>query len=242
MFDNMTKLVALDQHAHRQVKVDINKVEETWSGQNMVPVVLSEFSKLIVQFPIVFSKNSETGQFVCVALTGFEKGQNLFWYNGGSTSIYTPLNISHLPFYVGQDEHSQDSPVMCIDVNSPALSDSGETLFDENGEATHYLKTAQSQLRALVEGNAQTSEFVATLVSHELLTPLTLDITFENGSKNNVRGLYSVDEVRLSELSDEHILALQKSGLLQLIHIQIASLGQLYALIDKKNKMDALKP
>lgn len=234
----MKNLIALDPQVHRDIRIDTHKVEAKWAKLNMVPVVLSEFSKLVVQFPIVFSKNIETGQFVCVALTGLEKGQNLFWENGRSTSIYTPLNIAHLPFYVGQDEQSKNDSVICIDIQSSALSEQGEALFDSSGNATQYLKNAQSHLRALVEGNLQTEAFISTLLEFKLLTKLTLDITFENGTKNTIKGLYSVDEEAMAKLSESQIIGLQQSGYLQLIHIQLASLGQIYALINKKHTMN----
>jgi len=237
----MKNLVALDPQVHRDIRINPHTIEAKWAKLNMVPVVLSEFSKLVVQFPIVFSKNIETGQFVCVALTGFEKGQNLFWENGSSTSIYTPLHITHLPFYVGQDEQSNNNSVICIDTQSSALSEQGEALFDVEGNATPYLKSAQSHLQALVEGTPQTETFISLLLKYKLLTQITLDITFGNGTKNTIKGLYSVDEERMEKLSESQIIELQQSGYLQLIHIQLASLGQIYALINKKNKMDLIE-
>jgi hypothetical protein len=63
----MTSLVALDTLWHRQVHIDEKKVEETAADLHLIPLVVSEFTQALAQFPILFSKNTETGQFACVA-------------------------------------------------------------------------------------------------------------------------------------------------------------------------------
>ena len=77
----MSHFVALNPHQHQNLKVLPDKVTQTGSQNQTISVVLSEFSDLIVQYPIVFTKDPESGQFVCSALLGFEKGENLYWRN-----------------------------------------------------------------------------------------------------------------------------------------------------------------
>ena len=60
----MANLIALHNIAHRHLKICPEKVEAHGANLSMVPVMLSEFLKLVVQFPIALSKNKETGQFV----------------------------------------------------------------------------------------------------------------------------------------------------------------------------------
>jgi hypothetical protein len=240
----MAKLVALNSQAHNMLRVNTEKIAEHGADLQMIPVVISEFLKLVVQFPILFSKNVETGQFVCVALMGLEEDENLFWQNAQFNSIYIPLNIARQPFFVGQDEQSGDDYVVCIDLQSNTLSESPsegkqELLFDPQGAASVYLQTAQSLLAQLINGEQQTTEFIQTLLIHELLVPLSLDITFEDNRSCKINGLYSVDEDKLASLDVGVLTELNAKGLLQPIYTQLASLGQIYALIDKQNRRNA---
>jgi hypothetical protein len=241
---NLARLVALNNKTHKNLRVNTGNIDEHGADLHMIPVVLSEFLKLVVQFPILFSKNVDTGQFVCVALMGLEEDENLFWQNAQFDSIYIPLNIARQPFFVGQGDQSGDDYVICIDLQSPALSEltttgKQELLFDPEGAASHYLQSAQSILAQLINGEQQTAEFIQTLLKHNLLVPLSLDITFENEQSCTVNGLYSVDEDRLATLDISVLTELNTKSLLQPIYTQLASLGQIYALIDKKNRRNA---
>ena len=78
----MTKYVALDPSAHRGLKINTDALQAQGANERIVPVVISEFPKLVIEYPIVFTKHEETGRFVCVAVLGFDPKENLFWQNG----------------------------------------------------------------------------------------------------------------------------------------------------------------
>ena len=48
-----------------------------------MPVVVSEFPLLAVHYPILLSKDADTGAFYCGAMLGFDAGENLFLAEGG---------------------------------------------------------------------------------------------------------------------------------------------------------------
>lgn len=52
-----TKFVTLSQTEHKHLKIQPSKVEALGAQQTMVPVVINEFKKLCVQYPIVLTKN-----------------------------------------------------------------------------------------------------------------------------------------------------------------------------------------
>lgn len=229
----MNQFVALHPQAHQQLRIDSRLIEAQGAQQRLVPVVLSEFLKLVVDYPIVFTKNADTGRFVCAALLGFDERENLFWQAEQWQSIYVPLHIQRQPFFIGEE---QGQTLVCLDQHSPCISrEQGELLFTAQGEETLFLQQAKAILAELVKGEQETQEFIHKLLQLNLLTPMALEISFANGQSTRVQGLYTIDEARLAMLSDEQRLELHALGYWQPIYTLLASLGQIYALIHKKN-------
>lgn len=235
----MSTVVALNKQAHGAIKVDTQQVGAAGADLHLVPVVMSEFRKLIVHYPITFSKNAETGQFMCSAVMGFEAGENLFWHHTGWQGVYIPLQITRQPFFLGQDGAGAngDEIVLCINEDSPLISeDRGEALFDDCGNPSSYLQQQQQQLSQLFHGERQTAAFVAAVLELDLLTAMTLKIDFADQSSTAVNGLYTIDEDKLAKLSGDQLRQLQQAEHLAAIYAMIHSTAQIYSLIDKKNQ------
>jgi len=228
----MSNIVTLHNNAHRKLRVIPERVEAQGKGFSMIPVMLNEFLKLAVQFPIALTKNKETGKFVCIAMFGFQQGENLFF--GDEDTLYTPLNIGRQPFFLGD---SDGQHVICFDSDSDCLdATDGEPLFDSEGGAAPYLQRIQSQLAELLDGESKIQDFVEKLVSLELLQSMRLEIDFVNGESQQINGVYTIDEDKLDALSAEGIAELHSLGYLGYIYAMITSMGQIYALVQKKNK------
>jgi len=228
----MTSYVALNNQVHKHLKVDTRLIDAQGANEKMVPVVVSEFLKLAVQYPIAFTKSAETGQFICVAVLGFE--ENLFWQHNHWQAIYVPLNIQRQPFFVGQENNT---PIICINPESPVLTqNTGEPLFNEAGAASDYLNRMQEILGELIRGEAQTKQFIAALNDYKLIMPMSLDITFANQTEQKVQGLYTIDETKLAALDKDRLFDLHQHGYLQAIYTMISSTSQIYSLIQKKNE------
>ena len=238
----MANLVAVDNKNHLKVQIDTSKLALHGAKLNMVPVVLSEFSNLAVQYPIVLTKNGDTGKFVFVALLGFEAGENLFWQNGQWQGLYLPLQIRRQPFFVGNPDASNPivkngDHIVCIDTQSPAItSEGGMALFDDRGLVTEFFHQTKACLAQLLTGEVDNKNLIDNLQNMALLQSMSLEITFANLESRRLNGLYTINQDKLAKLNDEHILQLHKLGLLGAIHILITSLGHVQALIDLKNK------
>ena len=234
----MAHLVSLDNTAHRQIRMDSTRVEVAGATLNMVPVVLSEFLKLVVQYPIALAKDKDTGRFVCVALFGFYERENLFVDNGQWNAIYIPLQVSRQPFFLGNDAaQGGEQFVVCIDVEHDSIQPTGgDAIFDAEGRETAYLERMKQGLAELLNGEAATQEFIATLARLKLLLPMQLEITFENLESTQVEGLYTIDEARLAALTGEEIATLHAQQYLSPIYTMLASLGHIYGMVDKRNK------
>ena len=236
----MAHLVLLDKTAHRHITINSGLVEVLGGALNMVPVVLSEFLKLVVQYPIAFSKDRDTGRFVCVALFGLHDNENLFVDNGRWDAIYIPLHVTRQPFFLGKASDNPDASeqfVVCIDAGHASIqADSGEAIFDAEGNETAYLEKMKEGLAELLNGELPTQQFIDTLARLKLLVPMQLEITFDNMEATQVDGLYTIDEARLDALSADDIASLHAKRYLGPIHTMLASLGHLYSMIDRRNK------
>lgn len=232
----MTQIITLNPSAHRDWRIDATGVEALGAAERMVPVVLSEFQKLIVHYPLLLTKHAETGKFLSVALLGFEPGENLFWNDSRWNGVYVPLNITRQPFFLGEDG---EQALLCVDADSPCVMPSGsdgEALFDAAGKETEYLERTKGLLAALAQDEKRTAQFIDVLSSYDLLVPLSLEVSFANGQSSTVKGLYTVDENRLSQLPQDKREHLFQQDYLKPIYIMIASLSQIYALIERKNE------
>ncbi len=233
----MSNLVALHNHLHQSIRINTQIVEAQGGQLQMVPVVLSEFLKLAVQFPIAFTKNKDTGQFVCVAIFGFQQGENLFIKNDQWDSLYIPLQIKRQPFFLGNSEQGENQFVVCIDSKNKSIqSEIGEQVFDEQGKETPYTENIKAILAELLNGENATQTFISTLSELKVLQSMQLEITFENRDSTRVEGVYTINEERFNRLTKDEIFSLHQQGFLGPIYTMITSLGHIYGLVDRKNK------
>jgi hypothetical protein len=232
-------LVELSRSAHAGLKIRRDGAEATAAGQHLIPIVVSEFRKAAVQYPIVFAKNPETGRFAPYVLTGLAPEENLFWSGTELDAAYVPLNVRRQPFYVGTTD--EPGGILCIDIESPCLDESGaNALVNPDGSDSAYLQSVLAILGELVSGRAPTEQFVATLLSLDLLAPLLLDIVLEDGTPLKVQGLYGLDEDRFRQLPAAQLSGLFSSGHLDLIYAVLLASGQIFNLIRLKNRRIAL--
>jgi len=217
----VTNIVPLNKEAHRNLCIRPTGGED----KNFVAVIVNEFSHLVLHYPIVFSKDPETGAFYCGAMLGIDTGENLLRDEG--VGIYRPLTVQRGPFYIQGDE-------LAIDLDHPRVG-SGQPLFTETGEPTAYLKSIIGLFRDLVPGMERTKVFINTLLNLKLIEPMDVELAFDDGSKRRLEGLYTINSEALRALPDAAVLDLFKRGYLQLVYLMIASLKQIPALAQKKN-------
>ncbi len=217
----MSTIVVLNNEVHRSLRVQPTGEE----SRNFVPVIVSEFSRLVVHYPILFSKDAQTGAFYCGAMLGFDTGENLFLDQG--LNIYRPLNLQRGPFYTAGDE-------LAIDLDHPRVG-SGHSLFSDTGEPTAYLQSIMALFRDLVPGLERTKVFIETLLTLKLIEPIDITAHFDDGTERSCTGLYTINRTALRMLTDAQVIDLFRRGYMQLIYLMIASLKQVPVLANKKN-------
>ncbi len=84
-------------------------------------------------------------------------------------------------------------------------------------------------------GLEQTKTFIAILMAAKLIEPIDIDLAFDDGTRRNLEGLYTINQDVLKNLADTKIVDLFHRGYLQAIYLMIASLKQVPVLAQKKN-------
>ncbi|MGL6160622.1 SapC family protein [Microbulbifer sp.] len=224
------KIVPLRSDVHRNLKVNELGSFEHVKNSHMVPVTAHEFSRLGAEYPIVFVKNSDTGQFQSVALLSLKVGENLFVEDGQWRGVFVPGCIRNHPFVLAPNGQEQEQLMVALIENSPRVSkEEGSALFTESGEETDYLKAKKETLVSFLESDQMTKAFVKVLVDMELLTAQSVSVN-AGEEKIDLNGLYIVDEKKLNELSEEQFEDFRKRGFLPPIYAQLGSLHQLSKL------------
>ena len=224
----MSNIVVLDNQAHRSLRVDSAVSARNGDNQRFVPVVLAELPFLTVHYPILLSKDSETGAFFCGAMMGFDEGENLFLADQAAQSVYRPLNLRRAPFFAAGNG-------LALDLDHPRVRPDGQAVFNEAGKPSVYVETVVAVLRELKAGAESVKEFTERLVALKLLEQIELDLAFDDGRPRKVIGLYTIDQQALAALPDEAVLELFRKGYLQAIHLLAASLKQVPLLAQRKN-------
>jgi hypothetical protein len=232
----MTNLVNLDRDAHRHLRVNEEAAFSACRDTTMCAVTATEIPRLVLEYPVVFTKHGENGQYLCVALFGVDPTRNLFWRDGRWRSFVVPLNIGRQPFFVGvgaasESAEAKQTLVTCVDLDNPGLQTAeGEALFDADGKDTPYLRHKMAMLAELIEGEQRARMFTERMAALDLIRPVELELKTPGAPPRKIGGLYSIDEGKVRGLSPELLAELNGKGYLHIIHAMLLSLGQLTLL------------
>jgi SapC len=213
----MTHIVPLSKVTHRSLTVDLRASAAYGDNQHFVQVIVNEFPHLAVHYPMLFSKDKNTGQFYCGVMLGFEDGENLFLDRWVAREFYRPLALQRGPFYT----HGQE---VAIDLDHPRVGvKGGQPIFNEHGHPTKYLQSIIWAFQDLRPGIETTRNFVARLNELKLIEPVDIEVEHD-GSTRHCRGLYTVNQETLGGLPDAAVVELFRRGYMRLVHLMIASL------------------
>lgn len=232
----MTDHVLLDNRTHADLRVRAERAPELGDGVMSCLVVPAEFRRVQNEYPILFRLNLERDSFMAVALFGFETGENLFLQDGRWDARYLPLAMDIQPFLIGLAEPGAEAKQVHIDMASPRIADDGVRVFDEHGRATPYLEEIAEKLGELDESYQACEDFLTALRRHQLLEPMTLEVTLDDGSTNRLVGFHVIDESRLRALDASALGELHEAGHLMPIFMALASMANLASLVARKSR------
>lgn len=216
----------LNNVAHRNLSV---RQDAGIAHPHFVMVVINEFPAAASSWPIFFSKDAETGEFYTAALFGFAAGETLFEGGANGTSIFRPLDLQRQGFFTSGEN-------IAIDPAHPRFgSGASIALFDQEGAPTQAMVKIQSVLGQFHAGVEATRAFIAELLRLKLIEPIDISLSFDDGQKLQLDGLYTVSRDNLNDLPDSEILSLFRSGYLQAAMSMSFSLNQIAVLARRRN-------
>lgn len=232
----MSNYEILDGTQHSQLRLRPLDGYSFASRQHLVSLVLHEFGIASAHYPIVFVKAAEEGKFMPVALLGLEMGKNLFVDASGQwrRGVYVPAAFRRYPFALVQTGVVEGAVNLsvCIDLESRFLgTEEGHKLFDEQGSPTQTLEKIREFLKELAVSEKMVEEFSRQIVELDLLVPG--DLRIRDGEKfRQYDGCYVIDENRLDQLTDEHLVLLRQKGYLAPVYAHLFSLLRLQSLAE----------
>jgi len=236
----MSKIIPLNNEIHNKLKVITSTDYSRFKNQHLIPVIAQDFLTLATEFPIVFVKNSETEQFISVAMMGIKNGINLYCQDKHWTSAVTPIAFNNAPLSLTKPSPDGEEVMVCFDESSPLVSESnGEALFNDNGEQSNYLKQRSQMLVQVADATMQTQAIVQYFAEKGLLVAKQLTVKLANEQEPFVvNGAYIIDEQALNSLTTEEFVLLRSKGLLPLIYAHLTSLHQITRLARKQDQLD----
>ncbi len=221
----MSSLERLNPQDHGHLRMRARSGPEP----HFVQIVPVEFTAAAACCPILFSKDANSGTFYPGAMLGFKPDERAL-KDVAARGGFEPLHLQRDGFFIS-DEH------IVIDRGNPRFSESeGEPLFDEARQPSVSLRRIQRVLRQLHEGTAQSDTFIGKLVALKLVEPIDISLSFDNGERLTLQGLYTVSRDALREVGDADVLHLFRSGHLQLALTMAGSLNQLSILAHLRNQ------
>jgi len=235
----MSQYEVLNQEKHRHLRIKTGYGAALGDAAMYVMTYPMEFRNIQSCYPILFTKDPNTGGFFAAAVLGFEADQNLFLGDNGWDASYIPAMVQRQPFLIATGgEGDNQSPVVSLDLDHPRVTqDEGEALFDREGGTTEFLKQKIALLDKLHSGLQHSRGFIDSLLQHELLEEITLDIAFNDGDKKSVQGFYSIAEEQLYQLKGDVLESLNQAGFLQPVFMAVASLSRIRDIIERRNQL-----
>jgi hypothetical protein len=228
--------VGLDSAQHRQLKVQLPVTDWSVARElNAIFVAAGEFGEVCREFPIVFVKAGKeadgSDSIAPIAVLGLTQNTNLYLSGERWRAQYVPAVLRSYPFCIARIDDEKFA--ICYDAGwKGAQGSEGQAVFDEQGQPTELLKGVQTQLETL-EGEIQRTRAVCKRYAElGLLQDMRFDVTLPDGAKHTVDGFMTLDDKKATNLPDEVVAELHRSGMLGLAHLHWVSMGNMRRLVD----------
>lgn len=235
----------LDNVAHKDLRVITRSGAQFGENVGSCVTFPTEYGDIQREYPILFRKETSSGEFMSVALLGLQPDENLFLEGDRWDASYVPGIVARGPFLIGFREHEENGeirrePVVHVDLDNPRVSTSeGERVFLEHGGNSPYLQQVTTVLDGLNRGVPISKNMFAAFTELNLIEPVNVDVKISESEQYNLRGFYTISDEKLRNLDAESLHKLHRTGFLQAAYMVLISLNNIRRLIDRKRKRKA---
>jgi len=201
----------------------------------IIPVALREVARLLLFLPIAFHKVGENYRPVAL-LNLVPQNGNLFVNQKGIwIGRYMPLFFSAYPFTL---RFTEDKKIVLLVDEDFIVNDSGTPFFKENGELSDEVNKIIKFLLERERDYQLSSQICNKIAEMDILEPWELKI---NNQKTSIKDLYRINLNKYTELEDEKVLELRRSGAFILIYAHLFSLTNIDSLANLLKLLTAQK-
>lgn len=226
----MTNRVLLNNVDHQDLRVALRHGPAFGDSVNQVIVFPTEFEQVQRDYPILF-RQADTGNFYAIALLGLDRDENLFLDESGWQARYIPAIQQRGPFACEADD------AISIDLDDVRVgAQDGQPLYLPHGGNAPYLQHVTAVLDAVHHGTQAMRPLFAMLGDYDLIQPVAIDISLDDGDTYRVPDIFSIAQDRLGALRGEPLERLHRSGVLRAATMAAASLDNVNRLIELKTR------
>ncbi len=231
-------LLPLNSRDHGDFKVGAFDNASFLADTHAIPLTVDEFVDAQRDYPIVFTAGDNP---LPIALFGLNEGVNTFMGDDGKlvSDVYVPAYVRRYPFILAKLQQDSDDMSLCFDPSCDVVKKQkdGQVLFDGEGKPTDYTQSVLEFCKKFEESGQRTRAFLEELAKLDILMDGEIAITRgDNPDAPFVyRGFKMVDEKKLRELPGETLDALNKNGMLMLIHSHMFSLNLMRKLFERQS-------
>lgn len=230
-------LLPLNSRDHGDWKVSSFDDAGFLADTHAIPLTVDEFVDAQRNYPIVFTAGENP---LPIALMGLNEGVNTFIDDDGKleAGVYVPAYIRRYPFILAKLNKDSDDMSLCFDPQAGVVKKSkdGQELFDGENP-TEYTQGVLEFCRRFEESGQRTRNFLEELKKLDILMDGEIAITRNDLPEKPFvyRGFQMVDEKKLRELPAETADALNKNGMMMLIHAQLFSMNLMRSLFERQS-------
>ncbi|WP_252258057.1 SapC family protein [Erythrobacter aurantius] len=229
-------LLPLNSRDHADWKVTSFQDAGFLANTHAIPLTVDEFVDAQRDYPIVFTAGDNP---LPIALMGLNEGVNTFIDDNGKleAGVYVPAYIRRYPFLLAKLTRESDDMSLCFDPQSGVVGkhDEGQALFDGT-TPSDYTNGVLEFCKRFEESGQRTKAFMDELKKHDVLMDGEIAITRNDMPDKPFvyRGFRMIDENKLRELPTEAVEALNKNGMLMLMHAQLFSMNLMRTLFERQ--------
>lgn len=228
-------LAALDRIKHAGLGLAPGCSYRWCSTLNSVFLNTTEMGKACSDYPIAFVRESNSGEYLPVAVLGLRSGDNLFVDGEGRwmPRSYVPAYVRRYPFcLIELPVENGAEPQRLILVQEDQLAHSDQPFFDAQGEPQPEWTAMQELIELMERARQQTRAFSRRLEAFGLLTPFDALAVPRGGQQLRLQGLHRVDEEKLNALGAREQKLLMRKGELRAVYAHLLSLENFGKLLE----------